>query len=289
MINKDDIFPIGIGTWKIDYDNINNDIEGLNHSYVKGQNYLSLYMLYNDGAVVKALKNYISELDRGKVFINVNIEPTVEKLEDIEKQLNEYLEILNLKYVDNLQLHTPKVTKLPLMDTYKEMQRLVNIGKVRYLGISNCNLEQLKEINEKVKIDFFEGVYNLECKTNEDIGVLDYCKQNNITFIAYQALRRNRTAKRNYPVLLELSKKYNKSQNQIILNWIVKEKKIKPIIKCTNIERINENLDALSFEMEREDYQMLNIFRNKEFGNIKIDWYYTGEGVTIDQLANQFE
>lgn len=289
MLNKDDIFPIGIGTWKIDYENIGNDIKGLRYSYEKGQNYLSLYMLYNGGAVVRCLKDYVDGIDRNKIFINVNIEPTIEKLEDIEKQLNEYLEILNIEYVDNLQLHTPNATKLPLIDTYNEMKRLADIGKVRYLGISNCNLEQLKEVNEKVKIDFFEGVYNLECKTNEDIGILDYCKENDITFIAYQALRRNRTAKRNYPLLVELSEKYNKTQNQIILNWIIKEKGIKPIIKCTNIERINENLEALKFEMEEIDYERLNNFRNKEFDNIKIDWSYTGKGITIDQLANQFE
>ncbi len=279
MLNKNEIFPIGIGTWKIDYENIENDMKSLMYSYEKGQNYLSLYMMYNGGAVVRNLKPFVDGLDREKIFINVNIEPTIEKIEDIEKQLNEYLEILNLKYVDNLQLHTPKATKLPLIDTYKEMQRLVNIGKARYLGISNCNLEQIKVVNETVKIDFFEGVYNLECKINEDIGILEYCKENDITFVAYQALRRNRTAKRNYLELLELSKKYNKTQNQIILNWI----------KSTNIERINENLEAVTFEMEREDYQKLNNFRSQEFDNIKIDWYYTGNGVTIDQLANQFE
>lgn len=289
MLNKNDIFPIGIGTWKIDYENIQNDIKGLRYSYEKGQNYLSLYMLYNGGAVVRSLKDYVDEMDRDKVFINVNIEPAIEKLEDIEKQLNEYLEVLNIEYVDNLQLHTPKATKLPLIDTYNEMKRLVDIGKVRYLGISNCNLEQLKEVNEKVKIDFFEGVYNLESKINEDIEILDYCKGNDITFIAYQALRRNRTAKRNYPLLLELSEKYNKTQNQIILNWIIKEKGIKPIIKSTNIRRINENLESLEFEMEKIDYERLNNFRNEEFDNIKIDWNYTGEGITIDQLANQFE
>jgi diketogulonate reductase-like aldo/keto reductase len=169
------------------------------------------------------------------------------------------------------------------------MKRLVDIGKVRYLGISNCNLKQLKEINSNIKIDFFEGVYNLECKVNEDIGILDYCKENNITFIPYQALRRNRTALRNYPILVNLANKYNKTQNQIILNWIIKEKKMRPLIKCTNIDRINQNLDSMNFEMSKDDYNSLNEFRNKEFDNVKIDWDFTGEGVTIDQLANQFE
>ncbi|MFR0822028.1 MAG: hypothetical protein ACLU84_03605 [Clostridia bacterium] len=83
MLSKNDIFPIGIGTWKIDYENINNEIESLRYSYEKGQNYLSLYRMYNGGSVVKVLKGYIS-----------------------------------------------------LIDTCIEMKRLVDIGKVRYLGIS---------------------------------------------------------------------------------------------------------------------------------------------------------
>ena len=84
MLDKNEIFPIGIGTWKIDYENIENDIGGLRHSYKSGQNYLSLYMMYNGGAVVRCLKKYVEELDRDKIFINVNIEPTIEKIEDIE-------------------------------------------------------------------------------------------------------------------------------------------------------------------------------------------------------------
>ena len=40
--------------------------------------------------------------------------------------------------------------------------------------------------------------------------------------------------------------------------------------------------------METADYKKLNKFRNKDFDNVEIDWYCKG-GVTIDQLANQFE
>ena len=264
-------------------------MNSLLYSYEQGQNYLSLYMLYDNGEVVKSLKSFITKVDRSKLFITANIEPIVEKIEDIEKQVNEYLEILNIEYVNNLQLHTPKATKLSLVEIYKEMKRLVEIGKVRYLGISNCNLEQLKEVDKNVKLDFFEGVYNLECKVNEDIGIVDYCRNNNTLFIPYQVLRRNRTALRNYPILVELANKYHKIQNQILLNWVIKEKGMKPLIKCTNVERIKQNIEAMNFEMDKEDYKKLNNFRNLEFDNVKIDWNHTGDGVEIDQLANQFE
>lgn len=101
MIDKKEIFPIGIGTWKINYQN-NNDKKALLYSYSLGQNYLSLYMLYENGNIVKSLKSFIEKCGRENLFISVNIEPTINKKSDIENQLNEYLKILNLDYVDNL-------------------------------------------------------------------------------------------------------------------------------------------------------------------------------------------
>ena len=288
MLNKKDLCKIGIGTWKIDPDNFDNDLKGLLYSYNNGQNYLSLYMLYNNGEVVRKMKEFIKKIDRNKIFITVNLEPMIEKVEDVSKQLNEYLEILNIDYVDCLQLHSPAFSKISLIDVYKEINSLKDNGKVRYIGISNVNLDMLKEVNNVVKIDFFEGIYNLECKIYEDNGVLDYCNKNDIKFICYQPLRRNRTANRNYPLLVDLANKYHKTQNQIILNYIINEKKIMPIVKSTNIDRINENLDSLNFKMDREDYDKLNKFRSKEFDSVIIDWSFK-DGVFIDQLANQFE
>ena len=288
MLEKEKLFKIGIGTWKIDYENFENDIDGLIHSYNLGQNYLSLYMLYNNGKVVREMKKFLDKIDRDKIFINANLEPTIEKVEDVEKQLDEYLQILDINYVDSLQIHGAFISKIPLVDIYKEIKRLVSVGKVRYIGVSNVNLEQLKEINQVVDIDFFEGVFNLECKLYEDIGMLEYCKQKKIQFVCYQALRRNRTAMRNYPLLVELAEKYNKTQNQIILNWIIKEKNILPLIKCTSINRIDENISSMNFKMSEEDYNKLNEFRSKEFDSVIVDWDCKG-GVTIDQLANQFE
>lgn len=56
MINKGEIFPIGIGTWKVNCENY-NDINALIHSYNCKQNYISLYMLYDNGNVVRGIKS----------------------------------------------------------------------------------------------------------------------------------------------------------------------------------------------------------------------------------------
>lgn len=288
MINLKDIFPLGIGTFRIDLTQKEASMNALIESFKFGQNYIDTSYLYENGNVMAFIGEFIKKVGRDKLFITTKIEPTVEKTTDIEEQLNRYLEIMDIDYVDCLMLHSVIFTKLPLIETYKEMNRMIERGKAKSLGLSNSNLKQLKEINEQYPISIYEGVYNLECKLNENIGIIDYCKNNNIVFCAYQPLRRNRTANRNYPLLVELSKKYNKTQNQIILNWIIREKKINVLIKTTNNKRINENINSLNFEMDIEDYKKLNLFRAKEFDDIVIDWEGKG-GITVDQLANQFE
>lgn len=288
MINLKDIYPLGIGTFRIDLTQKEASMNALIESIKLGQNYIDTSHLYENGKVMAFIGEFIKKVGREKLFITTKIEPTVEKITDIEEQLNKYLEIMNIDYVDCLMLHSVIFTKLPLIDTYKEMNRMIELGKAKSLGLSNSNLEQLKEINEQYPISIYEGIYNLECKLNEDIGIINYCKDNNIIFCAYQPLRRNRTANRNYPLLVELSKKYNKTQNQIILNWIIRQKKLNVLIKTTNSNRINENINSLNFEMDIEDYNRLDLFRAEEFDNIIIDWEGKG-GITVDQLANQFE
>lgn len=288
MINLKDIFPLGIGTFRIDLTQKEASMNALIESFKFGQNYIDTSYLYENGNVMAFIGEFIKKVGRDKLFITTKIEPTVEKTTDIEEQLNRYLEIMDIDYVDCLMLHSVIFTKLPLIETYKEMNRMIERGKAKSLGLSNSNLKQLKEINEQYPISIYEGVYNLECKLNENIGIIDYCKNNNIVFCAYQPLRRNRTAKRNYPLLVELASKYDKTQNQIILNWIINEKKMIALVKSTNINRINENKQALDFKMDIEDYERLNNFRSEEFDNVKVDWDDNG-GISIDQLANQFE
>ena len=287
-MNKNDIFKIGIGTWKVDPDNFEKDMEALKYSFELGQNYLPLSMLYNNGKVVEKMKGFIKLIGREKLFICANLERYVEKIEDVEQQLNNYLKILDIDYIDCFKIHTFAVCKIPMLEIYKEIDRLVKSGKIKYIGVSNVNLEQLKEINSITKIDFFEGVYNLDCKYYENEGLIEYCKENDILFTAYQPLRRNKIAQKDYPMLIELSKKYNKTQNQIMINWLVKEKEIMPLIKSTNKDRIKENIEALDFEMEKVDYEKLNKFQNEKINAIRINWN-DESGVTIDQLANQNE
>ncbi len=302
-MNKNNIFPLAIGTYGLgasrseSWEDNNNELvideeemQALIYSYEQGQNFIETSYIYAGGQTMKFISEFLKRVDRNKLFITVKIENFIEKAEDIEEQLDKYLNILGIDYADSILLHTPKASKIPLEKSYRELKRLVSVGKSRNVSASNLNINQLKMIVEELGIELFsfEGLYNLECKQNEDVGILDYCKEHNILFINYQPFRRNRTANHNYPLLVELASKYNKTQNQILLNYYVKEKNIIPITKANKIEHIKLNLEALNFEMEQQDYQRLNDFRCEEFDKLKVDWLDNG-GIPIYKFANQVE
>ena len=302
-MNKENIFPLAIGTYGLgasrseSWEDNNNELvideeemKALIYSYEQGQNFIETSYIYAGGQTMKFVSEFLKRVDRNKLFITVKIGNFIKKVEDIEEQLDKYLNILGIDYADSILLHTPKASKIPLEESYSELKRLVSIGKSRNVSASNLNINQLKIIVEELGIELFsfEGLYNLECKQNEDVGILDYCKEHNILFINYQPFRRNRTANHNYPLLVELANKYNKTQNQILLNYYVKEKNIIPITKTNKIEHINLNLEALNFEMEQQDYQRLNDFRCEEFDKLEVDWLDNG-GIPIYKFANQVE
>jgi len=122
------------------------------------------------------------------------------------------------------------------------------------------------------------------------LGILDFNSEHNIKSVIFQPLRRNNTAKRNWNLLAELSEKYQKTQNQIILNWLI-SKNLLPIIKSDNIKHIDANLESLSFKLEQGDIDSLDNFRVKNYKEVILDWFKEGipESTTISQLPNNFD
>ena len=84
-----------------------------------------------------------------------------------------------------------------------------------------------------------------------------------------------------------MAEKYNKTQNQILINWMLKAKGLYTLIKTTQKEYIDSNLESLDFDLEEEDIKILNDFQNEKYNSIKIDWDANRGGVTIDKLASQ--
>lgn len=285
MVDIKDLHPIGIGTWTISKATYDKDVKGLLYSFEKGQNMVECNASYLAGESLEVVADFIKKIDREKIFINVVMSYGVKNAYDVYKFLDLYLKKLGTTYVDCITygatLDFLEKERIEPSEYLKVVRDLQKQGKTRYIGMSNLSPEDYEKYGP---FDHFEGCYGLETKVYEDNGLLEKAKS---SFVAYQPLRRNRTAKMNYPILIELAKKYGKSQNQIILNWIIKHKGIKVLCKCTNIVHINENLQSLNFDMEQVDYTRLDKFRQPFFDNLKVKFRENEEGILIHQVPNQ--
>jgi diketogulonate reductase-like aldo/keto reductase len=292
MINKDDFTGFGIGTFGIggmmEKDpslDAKFQVDGLIHSFASGLNYLDLSFLYAKGYANELVRKALTGVDRDRLFINVKL-GDIERIEDVEHQLDEYLAYFKLDYVDSLQIHSPSRIKAAGIERVsEEIVRLTRAGKARYFSVSNMGPKNLKKAQEASNNSVFslENDYSFDVRPCEDIGLLDYCKANDILFIPYRPIRRNGVgliSNLDYPLVKELSNKYNMKSNQVLINWYKWKTNVFPIIKAATIKHIDENLKALEFQMDIEDYQKLDKFRIVNNAWKNIDWEYEGTGGT---------
>lgn len=279
------VSKIGIGTWTIQRDQIEKEVDALKYYFEQGVNYIDVVLAYDNGATLDVIAKFLKLVKREDVFINAFITHGCIEIKDIEKQVNTYLEKLQVNYFDCVTLHSPAILGFDFFEYVKEINRIYTDKKFLKIGYSNLSPELFEQV--KSHIAYFEGLYNLENKINEDNGIIEACLRNDTLFYAYQPLRRNRTAKQNYKEVVSLANKYSKTQNQILINWMVKHKNIGVIIKSSNKEHIKENIESLDFDMDLKDYESLDKFRNKEFDELKVSYSNEPGKIRIDQIPNQ--
>jgi diketogulonate reductase-like aldo/keto reductase len=263
---------IGIGTWGIGgymkknpYNDDDNDIKQIRYQLDQGLLMIDTWLAQSEGYQIKIISQAIKDYPRHKYFIvaKLDVKNFIDK-KDLESTVDQYLKLLGIGYIDLLQIHSPQYNGLSLQNVTEEMCRMVDVGKAKLLGVCNANVAQVKEIVEasKYPITSNEINYSIIDRTYDENGTVDYCQKNNIKILAYKALARGAT---NYlsgvagpPIFKELSAKYDKTSNQIALNWLLSKPNFMAWVKSVNPSHINENLDSLSFVMDPEDHQKLN-------------------------------
>lgn len=301
MINKQTLSKIGIGGWGIggfvEKDPDNNDsqqIDALAYQFDKGLNFVEVNFWNSEGHSVELIKQGLAKSSRSRddIFIeqaiyNYNL-PTIN---DVKNEFEKCLKTFNTDYIDTLLFPMSSLIQYGFDELVELTQSYISNGKIRYTSVTNFNLDDLKKYHAIFgdKLFSHELHFSFEIRVNEESGVIDYADKNDIINLPYQPLRRNRTALQNWPLLVKLAEKYDKTQNQIILNWMT-HRGMHPLVKSTSIEHIDENLGSFDFEMENSDYQELNSFRVPHWITPEIDWTRTIEGALyIDKLPNIFD
>jgi methylglyoxal/glyoxal reductase len=131
---------------------------------------------------------------------------------------------------------------------------LLREGKTRAIGVSNYEIFHLQEIIQNFdvmpsvnQVEFHSFLYQNE--------LLEFYKNSNIQLEAYSTLTRGQRL--NYPAVVLLAKKYDKSPAQILVRWSLQHDLV-VIPKSIRKDRIRENSQVFDFQLEEEDMELLN-------------------------------
>jgi diketogulonate reductase-like aldo/keto reductase len=262
--NGMEIPSIGYGTYQIrKKSEIENSIK---IAYDNGYRLFDTAVMYgNENLIGNALTKH--KIPREEIFITTKILPSDMTYEKSKRSIEESLKKLKLKYIDMVLIHWPEVKKKEdRINVWKAMEESVNEGKVKCIGVSNFLEGHLNHILSNCKIK--PVINQIECNPlYYDKETIDFCKSQNILIEAYCPLAEFDSKLIKNKIIVDLSKKYNKTVPQIILKWIM-QKGIIPLPKSVHKEYIIQNINLDDFEINDDDMKLID---GLECG-YKIDW-----------------
>ncbi|MDO1501981.1 aldo/keto reductase [Winogradskyella maritima] len=169
------------------------------------------------------------------------------------------LKELQTDYLDLFLLHRPS----PLMQPdaiAKAVDHLKTSGKIKSFGVSNFTPSQMDLLKTKVDLEANQIEFSLTQHSAMHNGTLDYLTVNDIQPMAWSPLgsvfkEDTEQTRRIHKQLGELLDKYNATEDQLLLAWLLKHPAgILPVVGTTNKTRLSQAMDATSIDLELEDW-----------------------------------
>jgi len=262
---KIDISVIGQGTWMIEgtnhRDTYNLAIESLQLGLDLGMNHIDTAEMYGNGMVEEIVGQAIAGR-RDEVFLVSKVLPSNASYYDTLRACERSLKRLKTDWLDMYLLHWPS-TNHPIYETMRAMETLVKEGLVKFIGVSNFDLEHLKEAervlqNERIACN--QVMYNLNSRGIEK-SLLPYCNRKGISVVGYAPFGHGNFPSSNSDggqVLVRIAERHQKTPHQVVLNFIVNHINIFTIPKTSRPQRVKENSDSVGWNLTKDDIVDIN-------------------------------
>lgn len=197
----------------------------------------------NEKAVGRAMKK--SGLKREEIFLETKLWPSF--YED-DNAVDKTLERLGTDYIDLLLIHQPAGNYVA---GYRQMEKAYKEGKVKSIGLSNFNQEQIEEILDLCEVK--PAVLQTEVHPYfQEQELKQFLSQEGMVIQAWYPLGHGDKALLEEPLFTELGKKYGKTNAQIILRWHIQDGNI-VIPGSKNPAHIKDNFDLFDFSLTDEE------------------------------------
>lgn len=205
---------------------------------------------FNENKVGEALKE--SDIPRNDIFLTTKVWIDHYGEGKTYNSVIESLHRLQTDYVDLILLHQPVGD---YYSAYRDLEKLYEEGKVRAIGVSNfypdrlvdlCMFAKIKPMVNQIEINVF----------NQQIEAKKWADKYGVVLEAWAPFAEGRNNMFYNEVLVTIGEKYHKSVAQIILRWLY-QRGIVSLAKSVHEERIKENFDIYSFELDVDDMQKI--------------------------------
>ena len=162
---------------------------------------------------------------------------------------------LGVDTIDLFQLHRID-DKFPAEDQIGELVKLQQEGKIRHIGLSEVNVDQLEAAQKVATIVSVQNMYNLSVRSAEP--VLEACESQNIGFIPWFPLAAGPLAAADGP-LQRIAADHDASASQLELAWLLKRSPVMlPIPGTSKVAHLEENVAASGIELSDDEFETLS-------------------------------
>jgi aryl-alcohol dehydrogenase-like predicted oxidoreductase len=158
------------------------------------------------------------------------------------------------------QHHWPD-PRYSIAEMFRPVARAVDEGLVRFVGVGNYTLEQLKQACDLLPIVTIQNQYNPWHRTAESDGLFDFCEQRNLIFLPWRPLGGLGLAERIGEVsrIAELARERGVSPQRLVIAWYLHRSPcLLPIPGSRNPEHVRDCLAAVDLKLDPREIHLLN-------------------------------
>ncbi|MEW5860773.1 MAG: aldo/keto reductase [Cyanobacteriota bacterium] len=159
------------------------------------------------------------------------------------------------KPIDIWQYHAPD-TDYTIEESLKPAKEAVEQGMIRFVGVSNFSVEQIKRARNVVEIVSVQNQYNPWDRQPEEDGVLEYCEKEKLTFLPWSPLGGSRRVGKleDIDAIAQLAQEKGVSVYNIVLAWLrAKSPAIVPIPGASKVSSIEDSVRAVDVNLSDEE------------------------------------
>lgn len=267
----------------------------------EGLNIWDTAAVYGMGSSESALGKLIHQYPREDIILSTKFTPQIADESSnapVTAMLEASLERLGVEYIDLYWIHNP----LDVERWTPGLIPLLQDGRIKRVGVSNHNLAQIRRANAilgeaSFAVSAVQNHYSLLYRSSEYAGILDYCRQNGMTFFAYMVLEQgalsgrygtlnpmpagsDRAEKYN-PVLPQLEeltkvmasmgKEKNASVAQIAIAWAISKGAV-PLTGVTKVQHVLDAVKASEIVLSDDEITQLESLADKTGIDTRGSW-----------------